>query len=68
MSSSKYTFVEALDAYDTFVLQRKGKGILPTDLNRPEKFACFVEQSNSEKCVDNDESEYAKTRKRRSSR
>jgi hypothetical protein len=41
MSSSKYTFVEALDAYDTFVLQRKGKGILPTDLNRPEKFSCW---------------------------
>jgi len=68
LSSSTYIFVEALDAYDTFVIQRKGKDVLPTDLNRPDKFICFVEQSNSEKCVDNDESEYAKTRKRRSPR
>ena len=56
MSSSTYIFVEALDAYDTFVIQRKGKDVLPTDLNRPDKFICFVEQSNSEKCVDDNDS------------
>jgi len=68
LSSSTYIFVEALDAYDTFVIQRKGKDVLPTDLNRPDKFICFVEQSNSEKCVDDDYSGYTKTRKRRSPR
>ncbi len=66
MLTSTYIFVEALDAYDTFVIQRKGKDVLPTDLNRPDKFICFVEQSNSEKCVDDDDSGYTKTRKRRS--
>ncbi len=68
LSSSTYIFVEALDAYDTFVIQRKGKDVLPTDLNRPDKFICFVEESNSEKCVDDNDSGCTKTRKRRSPR
>ncbi|KAL3765684.1 hypothetical protein ACHAW5_006364 [Stephanodiscus triporus] len=40
-------FEDALDAYDTSVIQCKGKGTSPTDLNRPEQWTWFFEQSDS---------------------
>ncbi len=46
--------LEALDAYDKYVIRLKGEGINRNDLNRPEKWPCFMGQS------DNDVSEDAK--------
>lgn len=60
------SFLEALDAYDTHVIQREGKDILPTDLNRPEKWSCFVEESDSDEGIHKVDSGITKTRKRRS--
>jgi hypothetical protein len=47
MSSFTLSFVDALDAYDTYVIQCKGKATLPTDLNRPEKWTGSSEQPDS---------------------
>lgn len=47
LSSFTLSFVDALDAYDTYVIQCKGKATLPTDLNRPEKWTGSSEQPDS---------------------
>ena len=54
-----------MDAYDTYVIQCKGKEALPTELNRPEKWTGFFEQSDSDKGNENDNSKNTKMRKKK---
>ena len=47
MSSFILSFVDALDAYDTYVIQCRVKATLPTDLNRPKKWTGSFEHPDS---------------------
>jgi hypothetical protein len=65
VSSLFSSFVAALDAYDSYIIKCKGKETLPTELNRPEKWTGFFEQSDFDKGTENGNSGNAKTRRKK---